>query len=131
MSDDLQGAHVPKIGFRWDLSFGNIIQIVVLIAGLVAGYYATIGKIESTAAAVVELKQIVIKIPELERRLDLTERDMVNGRAQRLDFQDRMVDALRGLEEDRKKQAEVNSQILQQLAGIIARLDERGIGDAR
>lgn len=116
---------VQKVGFKWDISFGNVLSIATITLGLVGGYIATVSRVDAAYVVAQRMPAIEQSISDLQRANALMQQSLETGRTARVQFQDQMLIALRSIEQDRKEQQSVNTEVLQKLAGIIARLDER------
>lgn len=104
--------------FEPKITLGGAIQIVLLLFAIVAAYFTIVARVESSQKDIGSLQLKVEPIDNLETRMALVERNQVVGREQRESFQEDITAAV----------AELNRQqtmILQQLAAIVARLDER------
>lgn len=117
--------YIPRIGFEWKISVGNVLGVVVMAGSVIAAWYALGAKADNALA-------MASKVPALEQRLTATETSiaLLNqtievGRTARLTFQASVVETLKSIEADRREQAQVNAEITSQLAVIVSRLDEQ------
>lgn len=125
MTDPHVGADVPKVGFSWVITLGNVLTIVGMAGGLLVGYMALATDARAGADAAKKLPVIEQQIAQLTTTNALLQQSLDTGTNARLLFQQQMITAISDIAEDRKDQLTVNTEILQKLAGIIARLDER------
>lgn len=110
--------------FDRQVSVGNIISILVTAGGLFAGYMTLVGSVTSSAEA-------VKSIPGIQERLTKVEINQVNGKNDRLDFQQRTETTLDKLAAQSDRQTSQSAAILAQLSGIVARMDEADRNAAR
>lgn len=101
---------MPKFSFDPKITLGNIITIVLALIPAIYAYAVMAGTVSQSAEA-------VKAIPTIEKRLTTVEINQVNGRNDRIDFQDKTEATL-------EKLANQQALIMAQLAGIIARMDE-------
>ena len=105
---------MPRLSFENKVTFGNILTIAAMLAGLVVGYISLSGSVAASADAVKAIPGIESRVSTIETRINI-------GQAAREQFQNKTEATLD------KLQAQ-NSLILQQIAALNATLKLRDIG---
>jgi hypothetical protein len=102
---------MPRFTFENKFTFGNLVTIITTIGGLLAGYITLANTVAQSAEAVKAIPAIENRVTTIETRINM-------GQQAREQFQAETAAALAELRNQ-------NLQILQSVAALVARLDEK------
>lgn len=102
---------MTRFTFENKFSLGNLVTMLVTAGGLLAGYVTLANTVANSAEAVKAIPAIESRVTTIETRINL-------GQQAREKFQDETAAALEELRAQ-------NLQILQSVAALVARLDEK------
>lgn len=111
-------ALMPRFTFDPKITAGNVLTIVALILAGFAAWYGLKQDVLAAGKDIAVLQAQIQPVESLTTRLAVVERNQVTGKEAREAFQDEAKQTLELLRQQ-------NTVILQSLASITARLDER------
>ena len=117
--------HVPKVGFKWEFTIGNLLSAAVMIIGAFAAWYQLSQQTDEALKAVARLPQLEARMTANETSIALLNQTIEVGRTARLTFQASVVETFKSIEADRREQGDVNAEMLAQLRVIVSRLDDQ------
>ena len=116
---------LPKIGFEWKISIGNILSMLAMAGAAITAWYSVNTKAEDAIKLTTRIPQLEQRLTAAETTLALQDQSIDVDRTARLTFQAQVTEIFKSIEEDRREQSQVNAEITAQLAVIVSRLDEQ------